>query len=165
MGALKLILPSPVNLSNDVDETEKREENISNDKVAGVEGRQCHPALKDSENKIRRDTKPRHVWEQHSLEGQFRRATTLDGPAPTEADVDEADGRPDEERAHAGEVDDVAVGLGGTRGDVHHGDGADGVGDEDGPDGDAAAVDPAEDLGRLSGLRHVEDCSGADVDG
>jgi hypothetical protein len=86
-------------------------------------------------------------------------------PGSAEAEVRQADGAPDQEGRHAGQVDDVAVGLAGAGADVHHAEGTEQVGQQDGGDGHAALVGPAEELGRLFVLGHEQDGPAADVNG
>lgn len=163
--ALELVLASPINLSNNVDDTKKREQNVRHYKVCGRERRQSRPALQKGEYDVCRKAKVGDKRICHSLEGKLGNTPSLHGPTPAETDVDEANGRPDEECADTRKIHDVSVRLRCSRRDIHHGDGTDGIGDENSPDGDAAAVNPAENLGRFARLGHVQHCSGADVDG
>lgn len=79
--------------------------------------------------------------------------------------MDKANAAPYKESTDTRQVDDVAVGLGGASRDIHHGNGTDGVGEQDSPDRNTSLVSPAEYLGSLAGLCHVKDSAGAEVDG
>lgn len=167
MATLKLAFRdvAPVPLADTIYDPKEREQNVSDDKIRSVEWRQGSPALENGQDDVGCEAEVRNVRVKHSLEGELGRAATLSRPTPAEPEMDEADGCPDKESTDAGEIHDIPVSLGRTGGHVHHGDGADGVGDKDSPDRHTTAVDPAEDLGRLARLRHVENSPGADIDG
>lgn len=80
----------------------------------------------------------------------------LGPPRGAEPEVGKTDAPPDEEGGDPGEVDNVLVGLSGTRGDVHHAQRTAEVGEDDGRDGYAAAVGPAQEAGGFAVLAHEQ---------
>lgn len=156
-AVLEGIRLAPDELADEVDNAEEREQDVGVDEVTGVEGRQVSPALHEREEDAGAQTEPGSEGVGHGDVRELLDATTAKTPATAEANVNKADATPDEKRADTREVDNVAVGASGTGADVHHGDCADGVCEEDGGDGDATlGADPAKDFGCLAGLRHVQ---------
>lgn len=153
------------NLVHKINHRKQRQQDIRIDEIPRIKRRQRRPPLHKRQKHIGDQPKPRVIRKPRRPEGQFLGRTALRLPSSPEADVDEADGPPDDEGGHPAEVDDVPVGLGRTGADVHHAEGAAQVGEDDGGDGDTALVGPPQKPGGFSVLRHEEDGAAADVDG
>ncbi|KFY49598.1 hypothetical protein V496_09890 [Pseudogymnoascus sp. VKM F-4515 (FW-2607)] len=158
---LRLVHP----LEDPEDYWEQHKQDIRVNERSGLEGCQCSPTLDQRQEYVGPEPEPGIVRVQPGAVGEIFDATSLDGPGATEADVDEGDCAPDEEGRHARQIDDVGVGIGGSGGDVHHGQRAKEVGEDDGGSGDAALVGLAKDGGGFAVLRHKEHCTATDVDG
>lgn len=159
MASLKGILTPPINLANQVDDAKQRQQDVGIYKITGVKGRECRPTLDNGQEDASTKSKPRGIGVPHGLVRQLLHGSLLNGPGTSESNMDQADASPNEEGTDSRKVDNIAVGLGGTGGDVHHGDGTDGIGDENGPDRDTTAVGPSEDSRGFARLSHVENGS------
>lgn len=149
---------------DDINQREQRQKDVGIHKPASVKWTKIRPALHQSEEDIGAKSKIGAPGVKHGDEGEIGNCVPLSFPRLAEADVREADAAPDEKGRDAREVDDVFVGLPRARGYVHHAEGATEVGQDNGWDGHATLVCPAEYLGGLTVLAHVQQGSGTNVD-
>lgn len=151
-------------LVDNIYDREQGQQDVCVHKVTRIEGAQRSPSLNQRQEGVGREPEVRIPRVPQGLEREVGLGVPLGLPGRAEPDVDEADAPPDEERRHAREVDDVRVGGAGSRRDVHHAQGAAQVRQDDGRDGHAPAIRPAQDARGLAVLAHEEQGPAADED-
>ena len=152
-------------LVREIDDGKQRKQNIRVDKVSSVERGKRAPSLDKSQENVGAEPEVCIPGVPERLEGKLVDAVTLGSPGATETDVSEGDGAPDQKGRHTTQVDDVTVGLSGASADIHHGERAEEVCEDNSGDRDTAFVCPAEEARGFSVLGHEEDSTGADVNG